>query len=106
MAVAVGLTLVEPLPAADVNVPGVMAILVAPVAAQLSVLLVPEFMLVGFAANEAIVGAEPFCEEVPDGFVMPQLASPAQAVRITTIKQTLSPDESGSREARGFPQNE
>jgi hypothetical protein len=54
--VAVGLTLVEPLVDVDVNVPGVMAILVAPVVAQVSVLLEPEAMLVGLAVKELIVG--------------------------------------------------
>jgi hypothetical protein len=54
--VAVGLTLVEPLAEVEVKVPGVMAIFVAPVVAQLSVLLDPEVMLVGFALNELIVG--------------------------------------------------
>jgi len=54
--VAVGLTLVEPLAAVDVNVPGVMAILAAPVVAQLSVLLEPEVILVGLAVKELIVG--------------------------------------------------
>jgi hypothetical protein len=54
--VAVGLTLVDPLPDVDVKVPGVMAILVAPVVTQLSVLLEPELMLVGLAVNELIVG--------------------------------------------------
>jgi hypothetical protein len=39
--VAVGLTLVEPVANVDVNVPGVMAILVAPLVAQLSVMLEP-----------------------------------------------------------------
>jgi hypothetical protein len=39
-----------------VKVPGVMAILVAPVVAQLSVLLDPEVMLVGFALKELITG--------------------------------------------------
>jgi len=58
--VAVGLTLVEPLADVDVNVPGVMAILVAPLADQLSVLLEPEFMLPGSVVNEVMVGAEPF----------------------------------------------
>jgi len=57
--VAVGLTLVEPLPDVDVNVPGVMARLVAPVVAQLSVLLEPELMPVGLAVNELIVGLLP-----------------------------------------------
>jgi hypothetical protein len=39
-----------------VNVPGVIAILAAPVVAQLSVLLEPELMLAGLALNEVIVG--------------------------------------------------
>ena len=56
MVVAVGLTLVEPLANVEVNVPGVMAILVAPVVTQLSVLLEPELMLVGLAVKELIVG--------------------------------------------------
>ncbi|MFZ0963990.1 MAG: hypothetical protein WAO35_24255 [Terriglobia bacterium] len=53
---AVGLTLVEPLADVDVNVPGVMAMLAAPVVAQASVLLEPEAMLVGLAVNELITG--------------------------------------------------
>lgn len=40
----------------EVNIPGVMARLVAPVVAQLSVLLEPEVMLVGLAANKLITG--------------------------------------------------
>jgi hypothetical protein len=54
--VAVGLTLSEPLAEVDVNVPGVMAILVAPFVAQLSVLLEPEVILVELAVKELIVG--------------------------------------------------
>jgi hypothetical protein len=54
--VAVGLTFVEPLADVDVNVPGVIAILLAPVVAQLSVLVAPEVMLVGLAVKELIVG--------------------------------------------------
>ena len=56
MVVEVGLTLVEPLAELDVNVPGVMAIVVAPLVAQLSVLLEPETILAGLAVKEAIVG--------------------------------------------------
>ena len=56
MVVAVGLTLVEPLADVDVNVPGAMARPVAPVAAQLSVLLEPEVILVGIAVKELIIG--------------------------------------------------
>jgi hypothetical protein len=54
--VAVGLTVVDPLAEGEVNVPGVMAMLVAPVVTQLSVLLEPEAMLVGLAVKEVIVG--------------------------------------------------
>jgi hypothetical protein len=54
--VAVGLTLVDPLAEVEVNVPGVMAILVAPVVAQLSVLLEPEVIVVGLAVKELITG--------------------------------------------------
>jgi hypothetical protein len=81
--------LVEPLAAVDVNVPGAMAILLAPVAAQLSVLLAPELMLVGLAVKEAITGTEP----LPGGkeeFVTPQPASPAQAIRVRSSEPTDS----------------
>jgi hypothetical protein len=54
--VAVGLTLVDPLSAVDVNVPGVIAILAAPADAQLSVLLDPVVMLVWLAVKELMVG--------------------------------------------------
>ncbi len=56
MVVAVGLTLVEPVDAVDVNVPGVMAMLDAPLVDQLSVLLEPDVILVGLAAKELMVG--------------------------------------------------
>ena len=58
MVVVDGLTFVEPLADAELNVPGVMAMPVAPDAAQLRVLLVPELTLIGSALNEEIVGAE------------------------------------------------
>jgi hypothetical protein len=54
--VEVGLTLVEPLAELDVKLPGAMAIVVAPLVDQLSVLPAPELMLVGLAVNEAIEG--------------------------------------------------
>jgi hypothetical protein len=54
--VAVGLTLVEPLAVVEVKVPGVMAILVAPLVTQLRVLLEPDVMLVGLAVKELMVG--------------------------------------------------
>jgi hypothetical protein len=54
--VEVGLTLVDPLAEVEVKFPGVIAMLVAPVADQLSVLLEPEEILVGFAVKELIDG--------------------------------------------------
>jgi hypothetical protein len=54
--VTVGLTLVVPLAAVEVNVPGVIAKVVAPVVAQLSVLLPPELIEAGLAENELIPG--------------------------------------------------
>ena len=80
MVVAVGLTLVEPLADVDVNVPGVMAILVAAVVAQLSVLLAPEFMVAGSAVKEVIVGLEGLPVGEPE-VIAPQPASPTQANR-------------------------
>lgn len=61
--VVVGLTEVDPLAEVDVNVPGVIATLVAPDVAQVNVLLDPDVTLVGLAVNDEIVGAgatEPF----------------------------------------------
>jgi hypothetical protein len=97
--------LVEPLADADVNVPGVMAILVAPAAAQLSALLAPEFMLVGAAVKEVIVGSESFpAGELDEVVEPPQPASPTQANRISTSAQRSSP-EGLSRQSRAnaFP---
>jgi hypothetical protein len=104
--VAVGLTLVEPLPEVDVNVPGVMAMLVAPLVDQLRVLLEPEFvfsgtaafMLPGEAANELIVGIEPFPGEAIGEIDELQPASKAQANRMRkyalrfSLKDLISED--------------
>ena len=102
--VAVGLTLVEPLAEAEVNVPGEMAMLVAPAAAQLSVLLVPGFTLVGFAVKEVIAGTEPFPDGELDEDVEPQPASPAQANRIVMKNSGLrsNPGELSRRERNQF----
>jgi hypothetical protein len=54
--VAVGLTVVEPAADVDVKLPGVMAMLVAPVVFQVRVLLEPDSMLDGLAENELILG--------------------------------------------------
>jgi len=101
--VAVGLMLVEPLADVDVNVPGVMPILVAPAAAQLSVLLVPEFMLVGFAEKEVIVGTEFPGDELDE--LEPQPASPRPADRMSTSVQRCSREELSPRELSMFLQN-
>ena len=92
MVVAAGLILVEPLTDVDVNVPGVMAILVASAAAQLSVLLVPGLTLVGSAVKEVIVGTEPLPGGVLDEVIDPQPASPAQANRMRTSEQRSTPE--------------
>lgn len=94
--VPVGLTLLEPLAAVDVNVPGVMAILAAPAVAQLSVLLAPAFMLVGAAEKEVIAGLEPSPEDELD--TPPQLTSPTQANRIKTRAQRTGCKESSSQD--------
>jgi hypothetical protein len=47
---------VEPLADADANVPGVMAMLEAPLADQFNVLLEPKVMLAGLAVKELMVG--------------------------------------------------
>ena len=51
-----GLTANVPLGESDLNVPGVMAMMVAPVVAQVSLLLAPVSMLAGLAVNAVIVG--------------------------------------------------
>ncbi len=79
--VAVGVTLVEPLADEDVNVPGVMATLAAPVVTQLRVLLAPELTPLGFAAKEVIAGATFFSEGEGDD---PQPVSAAMASRRKT----------------------
>jgi hypothetical protein len=56
MVVAVGLTVVEPLAEVDVNVPGEMAMLTAPVVLHARVLLPPDSMLAGLAVKEVIFG--------------------------------------------------
>jgi len=104
--VAVGLTLVEPCADVDVNVPGVMAILVASVVAQLSVLPVPEFMLVGAAVKEVIAGAESGPGSEFDCISGLQPASPTQANRISTIAQGSSPEARSLRVLSPILQNE
>lgn len=103
MVVAVGLTLVEPFADADVNVPGVMVILEAPAVAQLSVLLAPAFTLVGFAANEVIVGMETFPEGELEELDNPQFTRPTQANKTIIMRaraQGSGPEELSRRQPR------
>lgn len=106
MVVAVGLMFVEPLADVDANVPGVMAIRVAPGATQLSVLLAPEFTFVGSAVKEVIVGTEPFPEPALDEAIEPQPASPAQANKMRTSERRSGPDELRPRERPLFRRDE
>jgi hypothetical protein len=55
-----GLTLVDPLAEVDVKVPGVIAMLAAPVVTQLRVLEEPELIAFGVAVNEVMLGLAPF----------------------------------------------
>jgi len=96
--VVVGLTFVEPLADVEVNVPGVMAMLVAPVAAQLSVLLAPEFMLVGFAVKDVIAGTEPFPDGEFDEYPEAQPESVAKKARVSTSAHSLCPEGLNPRE--------
>jgi hypothetical protein len=57
--VAVGSTVVEPLAEEELNVPGEMVTLVAPVVENASVLLEPDLMLAGLAVKELMVGLFP-----------------------------------------------
>ena len=84
MVVAVGLTLVEPVAALEVNEPGVIVMDVAPVALQLRELLAPELMLAGLAAKEEMVGTEPCGGNVWWELTEPQPARATQKVRVAT----------------------
>jgi len=77
-----------------------MAILVAPVVAQFSMLLVPEFMLVGAAVKDVTFGAEP-----PGEVAAPQPTSPTQASRARTSAQRCSPPELSPHGLSLFLQN-
>ena len=69
--VAVGLMVLDPLADADVNVPGVIATVVAPVVAQLNVLVPPTLMLVELAVKELIKGNAACTATVTAAFTEP-----------------------------------
>ena len=87
--------MVEPFADVDVKDPGVMAIVVAPLVAQFSVLLAPEFMLAGFAVKDLIVGAEPLPGDGFDELMALQLVSSKPASRTKARAQSFRPGEAG-----------
>jgi hypothetical protein len=92
--VADGLTLVEPLADVEVKEPGEIEIVVAPLVAQLSVVLVPEFTVAGFAVNEAIDGMEPLPGGVLTVVAVPaQLLKPKPASKMSRSAQKSKRDE-------------
>jgi hypothetical protein len=78
--VEVGLTLVEPLADVEVNDPGVMEMLVAPLVAQFKVLLDPDAIPEGVAVNELIVGLLPV--PVVTVTVAVEVTDPAELVAV------------------------
>jgi hypothetical protein len=100
--VAEGLTDVDPLAKVEVNVPGVMAMPVAPEVDQVSVLLEPGLMLVGLAVNELITGSAAAetttCAEA--------VTEPAALVAVSTyvvVSSGLTPVEPLAEEGVMFP---
>jgi hypothetical protein len=92
--VAVGLALVEPLADVELNAPGEIEIVVAPLVVQLSVVLVPELMVAGLAANDAIDGMEPLPGGVLTVVAVPaQLLKPKQASKMTTSARKSKREE-------------
>jgi hypothetical protein len=75
----VGLTVVEPLADADVNVPGVIDTRIAPVVVQLSMLLLPELILAGLAVKELITGKVAACTAI----VTVVFTEPAELVAVS-----------------------
>jgi hypothetical protein len=96
-----GLTDTEPLALVDVNVPGVMERVAAPLLAQLSVVLEPEWMLAGLALKDVMVGADPVVGGglvglvvllVPESFGdPPQLARKAHAISKSASVRDAAP---------------
>ena len=99
-----GLTLVEPLKPVEENVPGVTATLVAPLVDQLRVLLEPEFMPSGLAANELIIGADPVRLAGETAELQP--TSKAQTKRKKTNTLRSSPKDLSSGELSRLLQEE
>jgi hypothetical protein len=102
-----GLTDIEPLALVDVNVPGVMETLAAPLLTQLSVVLAPGLMLVGLALNDVMVGTDPVVGGGLVGLVAllvpwsfddpPQLARKAHAISKSASVPDAAPADAGGR---------
>ena len=102
--VDVGLTLVEPLAELDVNVPGVIAMVVAPLVTQFSVLLAPELIPVGFAVKEVIAGFVPVPDDELDEFdTPPHPKRPAQTKSATINRPTLNAEKRRETSSRFRP---
>jgi hypothetical protein len=91
--VVVGLTVVEPLPDAEVKVPGAMATVVALAVVQRSVVLPPLATLVGLAVKEVTAGGVAVVPAPPG--VEPQL------VRAATLMTAMSSSQSVRSERWG-----
>ena len=66
-------------------------IVVDPLVAQFSVLLAPELMLLGFAVNELIEGADPAPGSVPESAGFPAFPQPTRAAHAKK-KRTAAPE--------------
>jgi hypothetical protein len=104
--VVVGLTLVDPVATVELNVPGEIEIVVAPLVIQFSVLLVPVVTLVGLAAKDVIEGAAP----VPLVFVVveavPQPDKRTHASKISANRAQKSPRERLGRALKLLPRKQ
>jgi hypothetical protein len=96
--VAVGLTFVEPLAEAELNPAGEIEIVAAPLVAQLSELLEPAFMLVGFAVKDVIEGVVPVPAVFGELVAPPQLVRQTPASRMRISAQRSGPEERCRRE--------
>jgi hypothetical protein len=100
-----GLTDTEPLALVDVNVPGVMEILAAPLLTQLSVVLEPGLMLAGLALNDVMVGAGPVAGGGLAGLVVLLVPGtlddpPQPATKAHAISKSASVRDAAQAEAR------
>jgi hypothetical protein len=86
--VAAGLTFIDPFADVEVNVPGVMAIVVALLVAQASMLLAPELIPEGLAVKEVIAGIVPLSGAKFDA---PQPEKPAHINKMRATAQSFGP---------------